>query len=459
MTIGIKSRTLIDFHLATIHPRLNSRSYVPAVLSQAPPTINNTGLVGYTANHICHAHHRRKIIAATTERQHHVTLRVAIHRLKEEGKSGTVLVGNLARDLTLPVALTCSEVQRTAIENLWMEWIDWTSNYNLALELLEMYRLPKFLLYSPCQPQLNSNHLILHEVFYQAGDKDPIPKFASNCQVTILLVITYMQYKNILIWKERLKNTGDDDATMSDGDGSDISVAEKVFCAATQPKKGIRKSCTPEQLIVSTSSSLKHTKTITSSNAGHSTISSRHQLPNLVNKVPEGVAEPGANNFDLEDNKMEEDELDKDKKDEEFQARDKEELEPVMGAQSKEVTFKDELAKMLIEANCMYWGTNLMKIVYQFIASCPVRNKDPSELPPPEIHHRKYAACFGEGNWTDTLYNFPQPHCCNVFCAYFALDPVLTTQDRSNSSQSSSLKIFVPPQGQTDVDDIASTRR
>ncbi|EGN91593.1 hypothetical protein SERLA73DRAFT_157503 [Serpula lacrymans var. lacrymans S7.3] len=124
--------------------------------------------------------------------------------------------------------------------------------------------------------------------------------------------------------------------------------------------------------------------------------------------ILEGVAQPEVNDVGFEDDKLEEDELDEDELDKDkggkkkFLAPDKEELKVAtlwrnnstlgfcaitnsMSSGRKLLAFKDELAKMLVEANCMYWGTSLMSIVYQFIASCPVCNKDPSELPPPEI--------------------------------------------------------------------------
>ncbi|EGO19177.1 hypothetical protein SERLADRAFT_374461 [Serpula lacrymans var. lacrymans S7.9] len=45
----------------------------------------------------------------------------------------------------------------------------------------------------------------------------------------------------------------------------------------------------------------------------------------------------------------------------------------------------DELAKMLVKANCMYWGCSLMKMVYQFIRSCSKHKENPTELPPPKL--------------------------------------------------------------------------
>ncbi|EGO20528.1 hypothetical protein SERLADRAFT_441871 [Serpula lacrymans var. lacrymans S7.9] len=128
-----------------------------------------------------------------------------------------------------------------AIENLQSEWTEWTNNYDLTLDSLEMYRSPKFLFYDPHKPQWNLERLILHEVFYQVSNKDPISKFIANCKVTILLVVTYAQYgKILLVWKENLKGGVESGDCLPDD--SDISVMEKVFCAATCPKKRAKKA-------------------------------------------------------------------------------------------------------------------------------------------------------------------------------------------------------------------------
>ncbi|EGO02426.1 hypothetical protein SERLA73DRAFT_69939 [Serpula lacrymans var. lacrymans S7.3] len=119
----------------------------------------------------------------------------------------------------------CLEVLRIAIKNLQLEWTEWTNNYDLTLDSLEMYRSPKFLLYDSCKPQWNSERLILHKVFYRVSDKYPIPKFIANCKVTILLVITYAQYGKILVCKENLKGGAESGDCLSDD--SDIGVMEK----------------------------------------------------------------------------------------------------------------------------------------------------------------------------------------------------------------------------------------
>lgn len=50
--------------------------------------------MGYTPNHAVHQLHRSKMAqAASSGRFHQVMIRVALHHLKPEGKSGTVLVG------------------------------------------------------------------------------------------------------------------------------------------------------------------------------------------------------------------------------------------------------------------------------------------------------------------------------------------------------------------------------
>jgi hypothetical protein len=51
-------------------------------------------LGGYTSNHRLYNEHRSKmLLAASSTRVQTVTIRAAIHHLKPEGKSGTLLVG------------------------------------------------------------------------------------------------------------------------------------------------------------------------------------------------------------------------------------------------------------------------------------------------------------------------------------------------------------------------------
>ncbi|KAG0702889.1 hypothetical protein DFH29DRAFT_804268, partial [Suillus ampliporus] len=50
--------------------------------------------IGYTPNHAVHQlHHNKMALAASSGHKHQVMICVALHHLKPEGKSGTMLVG------------------------------------------------------------------------------------------------------------------------------------------------------------------------------------------------------------------------------------------------------------------------------------------------------------------------------------------------------------------------------
>ena len=68
--------------------------------------------------------------------------------------------------------------------------------------MLEMHQAPKMLLYNPLNPtQNNDDHLIPHNFFFQITEKDPTSKFITNIKVAILLVMSNVQFQNILMYK------------------------------------------------------------------------------------------------------------------------------------------------------------------------------------------------------------------------------------------------------------------
>ncbi|KAG1721811.1 hypothetical protein EDD22DRAFT_831469 [Suillus occidentalis] len=127
-----------------------------------PPPVPAHASMGYTPNHAVHQLHRSKMAqAASSGRFHQVMIRVALHHLKPEGKSGTVL---------------------------------------------EMHKSPKLILYDPRQPSIGANEPVLQEFFVCATPKDPTPKFFANARVAILLVMTNAQFEDVLLWQEQCVN-------------------------------------------------------------------------------------------------------------------------------------------------------------------------------------------------------------------------------------------------------------
>ncbi|KAG1886721.1 hypothetical protein F4604DRAFT_1917552 [Suillus subluteus] len=172
-----------------------------------PPPVPAHASMGYTPNHALHQLHRSKMAqAALSGRFHQVMIRVALHHLKPEGKSGTVLVGNIERDVRVALNITLAQLQSEVINQLEPLWADWSRSYSLSLYSLEMHKSPKLILYDPRQPSIGANEPVLQEFFMRATPKDPTPKFFANACVTILLVMMNAQFKDVLLWQEQCIN-------------------------------------------------------------------------------------------------------------------------------------------------------------------------------------------------------------------------------------------------------------
>ncbi|EGO01690.1 hypothetical protein SERLA73DRAFT_150821 [Serpula lacrymans var. lacrymans S7.3] len=200
--------------------------------------LRNTS-VGYTPNHSLHSQHRSKMIAATTAPQCHVTITVALHHLKEEGKSGTELVGNIERDINVPLTITCFQLRAKVITVLERSWNTWSGNHILNLNSLEMHKAPKLLLHDPTNPDVDGDQSVLYDLFFSPTNKDPTPKFNSNRKVTILLLMSYAQFKDILRWKEAIKRgiAPDNFNNDIDEDEDSDSPMSRIFRTVTMRSK------------------------------------------------------------------------------------------------------------------------------------------------------------------------------------------------------------------------------
>ncbi|EGN97401.1 hypothetical protein SERLA73DRAFT_75089 [Serpula lacrymans var. lacrymans S7.3] len=195
------------------------------------------------------------MMASTNSPQHQVTIRVVLHHLKVEGKSGTELVGNIERDISVPLSITACQLRLTIIDNLQLLWSDWLVGYDLSLESLEMHKAPKLLIYDPHLPFNSTEKLVLHNFFFHISGKDPTPRFAPNLKVSIILVMTNAQFEDILSWKSECKRgPGAHGQQVSDGADTDLEEAEQsgvydpmdeVFRAATTfgQKRCIAQAC------------------------------------------------------------------------------------------------------------------------------------------------------------------------------------------------------------------------
>ncbi|EGN95812.1 hypothetical protein SERLA73DRAFT_76872 [Serpula lacrymans var. lacrymans S7.3] len=163
----------------------------PPPISRSASAAYSNSLTGYTSSHATYAHH--------------LTIRAALHYLKVKGKSGTELVGNIERDISVSLAITACQLHLTIIDNLQLLWADWSVNCNLSLESLKMHKAPKLLLYDPHMPFKGTEKLVLHNSFFHIAGKDPTPRFAPNLKVSIILVMTNAQFEDILSWKQECK--------------------------------------------------------------------------------------------------------------------------------------------------------------------------------------------------------------------------------------------------------------
>ncbi|KAF8417178.1 hypothetical protein L210DRAFT_926160 [Boletus edulis BED1] len=172
------------------------------------------GHYGYTKNHLLHQQHRKKMIAAaSSSRTHSVMIRIALHHLKPEGKSGTTLVGNIERDIRVPLLISRLELRTAVIDELQALWIEWSRNYDLSLGSLEMYKSPMMMLYDPRKPLYEPNTCVLQEFFLRTSAKDLVPKFFANTKVTILLVMSHVQYEDIQLWRRQIDECGNNGTT------------------------------------------------------------------------------------------------------------------------------------------------------------------------------------------------------------------------------------------------------
>ncbi|KAG1892062.1 hypothetical protein F4604DRAFT_1912793 [Suillus subluteus] len=165
--------------------------------------LQTLGTVGYTPNHAVHQLHRNKMaLAASSGCVHQVMIHIALHHLKPEGKSGTELVGNIERDVRVPLNITRAQLHSIVIDQLNPLWAEWSHDYSLSLYTLEMHKSPKLILYDPRRPSEDAHEPILQEFFVHLTAKDPIPKFHANVRVTILLIMSYTQFQDALVWQE-----------------------------------------------------------------------------------------------------------------------------------------------------------------------------------------------------------------------------------------------------------------
>ncbi|KAG1736249.1 hypothetical protein EDB19DRAFT_1638011, partial [Suillus lakei] len=160
---------------------------------------------GYTANHQFHHQHRSKMLhAASSSCVQIVTIQAALHHLKPEGKSGTLLVGNIERDMHVSLSTTRTELRLDIIRHLQSPWTEWSRKHSLTLESLEMHKSPMMLLFDPRQPLYDPDAVVLHDFFLHSTTKDLVPKFYASTKVAILLVMMHAQYESVQLWREQI---------------------------------------------------------------------------------------------------------------------------------------------------------------------------------------------------------------------------------------------------------------
>ncbi|EGO20643.1 hypothetical protein SERLADRAFT_410960 [Serpula lacrymans var. lacrymans S7.9] len=385
-----------------------------------PVSVSISQAIGYTHNHNFHTHHHTKMLASTVAPQRQVTIRIALHHVKYEGKSGTELVGNIERDISVPLSIKCGQLCDTIIENLKRLWVVWSCDHQLALKSLQMLKAPLLLIYDPEEPQRYSERLILHNFFFRASGKDSTPKFLPNIKVSIILLMLKEDFEDILLWKEedkhakaRLRNEdaqslGNTSCYQHQAENKPENLVQKrhqcsillphvALCPFTrkyQPENRILSMDTPPpdvppfsvldkavlQCVMMAQGDVRClAKPILSTNIGVYVLFLVPSIPFtdlLKKRVPfdvmnqfQGNAWTGWKLQNVSSGIVEGAEVSKTPS------------SPLGG--HKRLAVQDKLVKMLDEANCLYWATSLMTLVYNFIDDKLIRR--PLVYSPPII--------------------------------------------------------------------------
>lgn len=102
----------------------------------------------------------------------------------------------------IALSIMLAQLQSIVIDQLDLLWFEWLYNHSLSLYNLEIHKSPRMILYNPRQPSLHADELVLQDFFLCATAKDPTPKFYVNAHVNILLVMTNVQFEEVLLWQE-----------------------------------------------------------------------------------------------------------------------------------------------------------------------------------------------------------------------------------------------------------------
>ncbi|KAG1809496.1 hypothetical protein EV424DRAFT_1515907 [Suillus variegatus] len=194
---------------------------------------------GYTSNHRLYNEHRGKmLLVASSTRVQTVTIRAAIHHLKPEGKSGTLLVGNLERDMRVPLTVTRAGLRFSIIQHLQSLWIEWSrNNSQVTLESLEMHKLPMMILFDAREPLNDPDAMVLQDFFLRSTAKDPVPKFHASTKVAILLIMTHAQYESVQLWREQIDESRFDNVDCMTGDIQTSTHAASHITQSQHSKK------------------------------------------------------------------------------------------------------------------------------------------------------------------------------------------------------------------------------
>ncbi|THG93449.1 hypothetical protein EW026_g7790 [Hermanssonia centrifuga] len=188
------------------------------------------------------------------EYNQHVTVAFSLHSLKSEGRSGTFLVGNIERDQQISPTITCIDLYNTAIRIIEPMWNNWAPGYPLPVGELEMYKIPRLLLYSPASPgagQVALDEPAIYQFFLtvKAGRSSSTPTFSASKRIGIMLLMQNELYGEVFDWKEAREarvpavaqaeqNRTEEDSEVAEIPGLSDVACDRILGISGQSKQG-----------------------------------------------------------------------------------------------------------------------------------------------------------------------------------------------------------------------------
>ncbi|KAI0316555.1 hypothetical protein OF83DRAFT_1060183 [Amylostereum chailletii] len=178
-------RNVSSSHYGQLSPRSRVSSSVPS---------------GYNANHVVYKNYREQMAAAAASQQPRVMISVALHRLKGEGIGGSSLVGNIERDIKVPLHISAHDLHQVVVETILPDRNVWAMHFPFDIRTLSLFKLPRLLLHP--DPMQDPGRPVLEEFFLKMRGKGPVAQLNTSAKVKVLLIMTFEAHDEIQVWRE-----------------------------------------------------------------------------------------------------------------------------------------------------------------------------------------------------------------------------------------------------------------